>query len=76
MKFLMKAKDCDKTKITQEIDRPKHYASKSGKDIIDWCKDFGLMSNAYIQHLQISSSCFKEAWQQRALRRAESKSVS
>lgn len=38
----------DRTTLNQEIDRPKHYASKSGKDIIDWCEDFGLMSNAYV----------------------------
>lgn len=44
----MKTQNNDKTKITQEIDRPKHYASKSGRDVIDWCEDFGLMSNAYI----------------------------
>lgn len=37
-----------KTAITQEIQRPKHYASKSGRDIIDWCEDFGLMENAYV----------------------------
>lgn len=43
----MKIQD-DKTKITQEIDKPKHYASKSGKDVIDWCEDFGIMSNAYV----------------------------
>lgn len=41
-------KQDDKTKITQEIDKPKHYASKSGKDVIDWCEDFGIMSNAYV----------------------------
>lgn len=34
--------------INQEIDRPKHYASKSGKDVIEWCEDFGLMGNAYV----------------------------
>lgn len=34
--------------INQEIDRPTHYASKSGRDVIDWCEDFGLMDNAYI----------------------------
>ena len=43
----MKAQE-EKTKITQEIDKPKHYASKSGKDVIDWCEDFGIMSNAYV----------------------------
>lgn len=37
-----------KTAITQEVNHPKHYASKSGKDIIDWCEDFGLMGNAYV----------------------------
>lgn len=36
------------TVINQEIERPKHYASKSGRDVIDWCEDFGLMSNAYV----------------------------
>lgn len=41
-------KQDDKTKITQEIDKPKHYASKSGKDVIDWCEDFDIMSNAYV----------------------------
>ena len=34
--------------LNQEIDRPKHYASKSGKDVIDWCEDFGIMGNAYV----------------------------
>ena len=29
--------------LNQEIDHPKHYASKSGRDVIDWCEDFGLM---------------------------------
>lgn len=37
-----------KTEINQEIDRPSHYGSKSGRDVIDWCEDFGIMSNAYI----------------------------
>lgn len=37
-----------KTAITQEINRPKHYGSKSGRDVIEWCEDFGLMENAYI----------------------------
>lgn len=37
-----------KTLINQEIDRPKHYGSKSGRDVIDWCEDFGLMNNAYV----------------------------
>lgn len=36
------------TEINQEINRPTHYASKSGRDVIDWCEDFGLMDNAYI----------------------------
>ena len=46
---LTKSCDC-KTKqvLNQEIDKPKHYASKSGKDVIDWCEDFGIMGNAYI----------------------------
>lgn len=43
-----KNKNTEKILINQEIDRPKHYQSKSGKDIIDWCEDFGLMQNAYI----------------------------
>ena len=34
--------------LNQEIDKPKHYASKSGKDVIDWCEDFGIMGNAYV----------------------------
>lgn len=34
--------------INQEIDRPTHYKSKSGKDVIEWCEDFGLMNNAYV----------------------------
>ena len=34
--------------INQEINHPKHYSSKSGRDVIDWCEDFGLMSNAYV----------------------------
>ena len=25
-----------------------YYLSKSGKDVIDWCEDFGLMDNAYV----------------------------
>lgn len=40
--------ETNKTTINQEINHPKHYASKSGKDVIDWCEDFGLMSNAYV----------------------------
>lgn len=38
----------NKTTINQEIDKPKHYSSKSGRDVIDWCEDFNLMENAYI----------------------------
>lgn len=38
----------NKTTINQEIDKPKHYNSKSGRDVIDWCEDFNLMENAYI----------------------------
>lgn len=38
----------NRTEINQEIDRPSHYGSKSGRDVIDWCEDFGLMSNAYV----------------------------
>lgn len=38
----------NKTAITQEIEHPKHYSSKSGRDVIDWCEDFGLMQNAYV----------------------------
>ena len=34
--------------LNQEIDKPKHYASKSGKDVIDWCEDLGIMRNAYV----------------------------
>ena len=47
-------KSCDsitkqtKQVLNQEIDKPKHYASKSGKDVIDWCEDFGIMGNAYV----------------------------
>lgn len=44
----MKKATAQKTAITQEINKPKHYASKSGRDVIDWCEDFGLMSNAYV----------------------------
>ena len=42
--------NCDdsSTVINQEIDHPRHYASKSGRDVIDWCEDFGLMDNAYV----------------------------
>ena len=40
--------DDSSTVINQEIDHPRHYASKSGRDVIDWCEDFGLMDNAYI----------------------------
>lgn len=35
-------------KINQEVNRPSHYGAKSGKDVIDWCEDFGIMTNAYI----------------------------
>lgn len=38
----------NKTIINQEIDKPKHYSSKSGRDVIDWCEDFNLMENAYV----------------------------
>lgn len=41
-------KQNNKTTINQEIDKPKHYNSKSGRDVIDWCEDFGLMENAYV----------------------------
>lgn len=37
-----------KITINQEIERPRHYNSKSGRDVIDWCEDFGLMGNAYV----------------------------
>ena len=37
-----------RTEITQEIDKPTHYKSKSGRDDIDWCEDFGIMQNAYV----------------------------
>lgn len=37
-----------RTEITQEIDKPTHYKSKSGRDVIDWCEDFGIMQNAYV----------------------------
>ena len=40
--------DDSSTVINQEIDHPRHYASKSGRDVIDWCEDFGLMDNAYV----------------------------
>ena len=40
--------DYSSTVINQEIDHPRHYASKSGRDVIDWCEDFGLMDNAYV----------------------------
>ena len=40
--------DNSSTVINQEIDHPRHYASKSGRDVIDWCEDFGLMDNAYV----------------------------
>lgn len=38
----------NKIMINQEIERPRHYNSKSGRDVIDWCEDFGLMGNAYV----------------------------
>lgn len=38
----------NKTTINQEIDKPTHYSSKSGRDVIDWCEDFNLMENAYV----------------------------
>ena len=44
----METINTSKVAINQEINRPKHYASKSGKDVIDWCEDFGIMSNAYV----------------------------
>ena len=37
-----------KSLINQEIDKPSHYGSKSGRDVIDWCEDFGMMENAYV----------------------------
>ena len=27
---------------------PNYYQSKSGRDVIDWCEDFGLMNDAYV----------------------------
>jgi len=27
---------------------PNYYKSKSGRDVIDWCEDFGLMNDAYV----------------------------
>lgn len=33
--------------INQEIDRPSHYGSKSGQDVIDVAEDFGIIENAY-----------------------------
>ena len=52
--YVSLTKSCDsittqaKQVLNQEIDKPKHYASKSGKDVIDWCEDFGIMGNAYV----------------------------
>ena len=34
--------------IMKNVDHPSHYQSASGKDLIDWCEDFGIMDNAYI----------------------------
>lgn len=44
----MKKQSNNSVVINQEIDRPTHYGSKSGKDLIEWCEDFGIMDNAYI----------------------------
>ena len=44
----MSTKQQSRTEITQEIDKPTHYQSKSGRDVIDWCEDFGIMRNAYV----------------------------
>ena len=33
--------------INQEIDRPSHYGSKSGQDVIDVAEDFDIIDNAY-----------------------------
>lgn len=38
----------NKTTINQEIEKPKHYGSKSGRDVIDFAEDFGFINNAYI----------------------------
>lgn len=48
MELQFKGNSFDSKAITQEINRPSHYGSKSGRDVIDWCEDFGLMGNAYI----------------------------
>lgn len=34
--------------INQEIDKPTHYGSKSGQDVIDIAEDFGFIDNAYV----------------------------
>ena len=36
-----------KQKINQEIEKPSHYGSKSGQDVIDVAEDFGIIDNAY-----------------------------
>ena len=45
---IKKSIEHSKCMINQEIEQPTHYTSKSGKDVIDWCEDFGIMSNAYV----------------------------
>lgn len=39
--------NCFSKAINQEIDRPSHYGSKSGQDVIDVAEDFGVIDNAY-----------------------------
>ena len=38
----------NKQEINQEIDRPTHYGSKSGRDVIDIAEEFGFIDNAYV----------------------------
>lgn len=39
--------NCSNNTINQEIDRPSHYNSKSGQDVIDVAEDFGIINDAY-----------------------------
>ena len=40
--------DCKDKVINQEIDRPSHYDSKGGRDVIDIAEEFGFINNAYV----------------------------
>lgn len=40
--------DCKDKVINQEIERPSHYDSKGGRDVIDIAEEFGFINNAYV----------------------------